>query len=202
MRVGCESELEFEWQQQLLYTWDKALNTVVVKQWQATIAYGFEYLGSAPRLVMTPETEQAVFAFTQAAAAVSAGSSAQEATEASVPPGAAEAADSDGRRHSQECCFVIVGSSTPHAGNSRMWPLRCELVSELAATCGRLHVLFTCSSDTHAAVLARIVRGVAGIGGYLSLHELQACRPAVHQTLSSSVRASPRVAPSRTLMWC
>ena len=48
----------FTWQQQLRYYFDRTTDTVVVKQSNASIGYGYEYQGNNGRLVMTPLTDR------------------------------------------------------------------------------------------------------------------------------------------------
>lgn len=46
----------FEWQRQLRYYWDKALDDCFAKMALSTYKYAYEYLGACPRLVITPLT--------------------------------------------------------------------------------------------------------------------------------------------------
>ncbi len=48
----------FTWQQQLRYYFDKASDTVVVRQSNCLIGYGYEYQGCTSRLVITPLTDR------------------------------------------------------------------------------------------------------------------------------------------------
>ena len=46
----------FEWQKQLRYYWDVELDNCVVRMSSSLYVYGYEYLGSSARLVITPLT--------------------------------------------------------------------------------------------------------------------------------------------------
>lgn len=47
---------DFEWTGQMRYYWED--NECVVRMVNATLMYGYEYLGSTNRLVVTPLTEK------------------------------------------------------------------------------------------------------------------------------------------------
>ncbi|KAF8058456.1 DNAH6 [Scenedesmus sp. PABB004] len=63
-RVAAASE--FDWQLQLRFEYDADADTVHVRQLSARFDYGYEYLGAAPRLVITPVTERAFVTLTGA----------------------------------------------------------------------------------------------------------------------------------------
>ena len=48
----------FTWQQQLRYYWDTEVDDVLVHQSNCAINYGYEYMGAASRLVITPLTDR------------------------------------------------------------------------------------------------------------------------------------------------
>ncbi|CAE8588678.1 unnamed protein product [Polarella glacialis] len=50
--------MNFKWQQQLRYYWDVEIDDCVIKQVDATIVYGHEYMGALSRLVITPLTDR------------------------------------------------------------------------------------------------------------------------------------------------
>jgi len=54
------SDTHFEWLKQLRYYWD-TFDGCVVYSANARWLYGFEYLGSSPRLVITPLTDRCYF---------------------------------------------------------------------------------------------------------------------------------------------
>lgn len=60
VRLGVENATDFNWQQQLRYYWDETpgVENVVAKQVNATLKYGFEYMGATSRLVITPLTDK------------------------------------------------------------------------------------------------------------------------------------------------
>ena len=54
----CESVYDFEWQKQLRFYWDFENDDCVVRQISAELLYGYEYMGVASRLVITPLTDR------------------------------------------------------------------------------------------------------------------------------------------------
>ena len=61
---GVETILDFYWQQQLRYYWDG--DTIVVRQINAQLSYGYEYMGATSRLVITPLTDRCWITITSA----------------------------------------------------------------------------------------------------------------------------------------
>ena len=55
-----ENSDDFEWTQHLRYNFDDIRDTVMVRQNNAVFEYGFEYLGSTSRLVITPLTGEKI----------------------------------------------------------------------------------------------------------------------------------------------
>ena len=51
-----ESSDDFEWTRHLRYSFDDIRDTVMIRQNNSVFEYGFEYLGSTSRLVITPLT--------------------------------------------------------------------------------------------------------------------------------------------------
>jgi dynein heavy chain len=66
VRDSILGEHEFEWESQLRYYWDRAIDDVIMKQCTAVFNYGYEYLGLSGRLVITPLTERCIMTLTLA----------------------------------------------------------------------------------------------------------------------------------------
>ncbi|CDJ30567.1 uncharacterized protein EMH_0006840 [Eimeria mitis] len=56
----------FQWQSQLKYFWDTETEEASIRITDASFAYGYEYLGNGPRLVVTPLTDRIYVTATQA----------------------------------------------------------------------------------------------------------------------------------------
>lgn len=48
----------FEWLKSLRYYWQSSIEDCVVRMLSTCVAYGHEYLGASPRLVITPLTDK------------------------------------------------------------------------------------------------------------------------------------------------
>ena len=66
VRDSILDEKEFEWESQLRFYWDKAIDDVIIRQCTANFNYGYEYLGLSGRLVITPLTERCIMTLTLA----------------------------------------------------------------------------------------------------------------------------------------
>lgn len=58
MKENVSSIYDFGWQQQLRYYWEEEADDCRVKQINATLKYGYEYMGATSRLVITPLTDR------------------------------------------------------------------------------------------------------------------------------------------------
>ena len=61
-RENCSSEYDFNWQKQLRYSYEEIdgqqETQCVIRQIQAMLYYGYEYMGACTRLVITPLTDK------------------------------------------------------------------------------------------------------------------------------------------------
>ena len=57
---------EFEWESQLRFYWEQAVNDIRIRQCTGTFTYGYEYQGLNGRLVITPLTDRCVMTLTTA----------------------------------------------------------------------------------------------------------------------------------------
>ena len=61
-KENCTSVYDFNWQKQLRYSYEDFENEseqkCVIRQIQATLFYGYEYMGATTRLVITPLTDK------------------------------------------------------------------------------------------------------------------------------------------------
>jgi len=58
MRAKIDTLTNFTWQQQLRYYWEAEIDDCMVRQSNAQFRYGYEYMGLASRLVITPLTDR------------------------------------------------------------------------------------------------------------------------------------------------
>jgi dynein heavy chain len=58
LKNEVESPNDFMWQQQLRYYWDDETDLCSVRQVNAVLSYGYEYMGATTRLVITPLTDR------------------------------------------------------------------------------------------------------------------------------------------------
>jgi dynein heavy chain len=55
---NVSSTQDFNWLQQLRYYWDESVDNINVKQVNASMRYGYEYMGATSRLVITNLTDR------------------------------------------------------------------------------------------------------------------------------------------------
>lgn len=55
---NVQNTQDFNWLQQLRYYWDESVDNIVVKQVNAQLRYGYEYMGATSRLVITNLTDR------------------------------------------------------------------------------------------------------------------------------------------------
>ena len=58
LQLRVSSTASFVWQQQLRFTWDAISDDCVAQQANASFTYGYEFMGAASRLVITPLTDR------------------------------------------------------------------------------------------------------------------------------------------------
>lgn len=58
LKENVSSIYDFGWQQQLRYYWEEEADDCRVRQINATLKYGYEYMGATSRLVITPLTDR------------------------------------------------------------------------------------------------------------------------------------------------
>ncbi|KAH9106046.1 hypothetical protein AeMF1_018228 [Aphanomyces euteiches] len=66
VELQVDSSGDSTWRNQLRFMWNADADDAAVEQGNARIPYGFEYIGAAPRLVITPLTERCRMAITHA----------------------------------------------------------------------------------------------------------------------------------------
>lgn len=66
VRDSILDEREFEWESQLRFYWDKAVDNFMIRQCTGEFDYGYEYMGLNGRLVITPLTDRCFMTLTQA----------------------------------------------------------------------------------------------------------------------------------------
>ncbi|CBZ30501.1 putative dynein heavy chain [Leishmania mexicana MHOM/GT/2001/U1103] len=66
VRDSVTDAREFDWESQLRFYWEKAVDTCTIAQCTGRFRYGFEYMGLNGRLVITPLTDRCFMTLTQA----------------------------------------------------------------------------------------------------------------------------------------
>ncbi|KAG5468030.1 hypothetical protein LSCM4_01117 [Leishmania orientalis] len=66
VRDSVSDAREFDWESQLRFYWEKAVDTCTIAQCTGRFRYGFEYMGLNGRLVITPLTDRCFMTLTQA----------------------------------------------------------------------------------------------------------------------------------------
>jgi len=62
IKISCNSVDDFDWNSRLRLYWDKEGDECIIKQSVHQVSYGYEYIGSAARIVVTPATERCLTA--------------------------------------------------------------------------------------------------------------------------------------------
>ncbi|KAG8212749.1 hypothetical protein J437_LFUL019697, partial [Ladona fulva] len=65
-KTGCKDISAFEWLSQLRFSWDKELDSCIIRQTKSCFIYGYEYLGNSGRLAITPLTDRCYITLTTA----------------------------------------------------------------------------------------------------------------------------------------
>ncbi|OAF69166.1 Axonemal beta dynein heavy chain 2 [Intoshia linei] len=66
LRSKCSDPFSFEWLCQLRFYWDREKDNCIIRQTNTEYTYGYEYLGSSSRLVITPLTDRCFITLTTA----------------------------------------------------------------------------------------------------------------------------------------
>ncbi|XP_074107880.1 dynein heavy chain 2, axonemal kl-2 [Cotesia typhae] len=65
-KLRCKEVTSFDWLSQLRFYWDRSLDDCVIRQTNTSFIYGYEYLGTSERLVITPLTDRCYITLTTA----------------------------------------------------------------------------------------------------------------------------------------
>ena len=143
----CTGVNDFDWQQQLRFYWDTDVDDCLVRQVNACLAYGYEYMGVGSRLVITPLTDRCWITITGLSNKILSFS---------------------------ETDFFLVGALHIKLGAAPAGPAgtgKTESTKDLAKALGFYCIVYNCSDQVDYKMMGKLFSGLAQSGAWTCLDE-------------------------------